>query len=146
MEGLPQFEPDLGDIDSLYIIIIVLDDLMDMAVDSPIISKLFTQRRHRNTRVILYLQNSFPKGKYNTTIIRNTQYKVLFRYQADRHQNGFVEGIIFDRNKPSFMKINNNITSQSYTYVKGDNIADAPLGCKLLQMFLETVCLFIYRV
>ena len=42
-QGLPEFEPDLDDIDPLYNNIIVLDDLMDIAVDSPIISKLFTQ-------------------------------------------------------------------------------------------------------
>ena len=60
-QGLPEFEPDLGDIDPLYNNIIVLDDLMDMAVDSPIISKVFTQGRHRNASVKLLLQNAFPK-------------------------------------------------------------------------------------
>ena len=45
-QGLPEFEPDLCDIDPRYNNIVVLDDLMDMAVDSPIISKLFTQGRH----------------------------------------------------------------------------------------------------
>ena len=54
-QGLPEFEPDLCDIDPRYNIIVVLDDLMDMAVDSPIISKLFTQGRHRNASVILLL-------------------------------------------------------------------------------------------
>ena len=39
-QGLPEFEPDLCDIDPRYNNIVVLDDLMDMAVDSPIISKL----------------------------------------------------------------------------------------------------------
>ena len=34
---LPEFEPDLCDIDARYNNIVVLDDLMDMAVDSPII-------------------------------------------------------------------------------------------------------------
>ena len=65
-QGLPEFEPDLGDIDPRYNNIVVLDDLMDMAVHSPIISKLFTQGRHRNASVTLLLQNAFPKGKYNT--------------------------------------------------------------------------------
>ena len=64
-EGLPTFQLDLSDIDPNHNNIIVLDDLMDLAVDSPIISKLFTQGRHRNTSVILLLQNAFQK--VNTT-------------------------------------------------------------------------------
>ena len=39
-QGLPKFEFDLIDIDPCYNNIVVLDDLMDIAVDSPIISKL----------------------------------------------------------------------------------------------------------
>ena len=73
-EGLPTFQLDLSDIDLKYNNIIVLDDLMDLSVDSPIISKLFTQGRHRNASVILLLQNAFPKGKHNTSISRNAQY------------------------------------------------------------------------
>ena len=40
------FQLVLSDIDPKYNNIIVLDDLMDLAIDSPIISKLFTQGRH----------------------------------------------------------------------------------------------------
>ena len=42
------------------------DDLMEEAKDSKLVSKLFTQGRHRNVSVILILQNAFPKGKFNT--------------------------------------------------------------------------------
>ena len=37
------FRLDLSNIDPKFNNIIVLDDLMDLALDSPIISKLFTQ-------------------------------------------------------------------------------------------------------
>ena len=40
------FQLDLSDIDPKYNNIIVLDDLMDLAVDSLIISKMLTQGRH----------------------------------------------------------------------------------------------------
>ena len=83
-EGLPTIQLDLNDIDPKYNNSIVLDDLMDLAVDSPIILKLFTQGRHRNASVILLLQNAFPKGKHNTSISRNAQYMALFRCPADR--------------------------------------------------------------
>ena len=62
-QGLPEFELDLSDIDPCYNNMVVLDDLMDMAVDRPFISKLFTLGRHRNAGVKLLLQNAFPKGK-----------------------------------------------------------------------------------
>ena len=82
--GLPEFKPDLSDIYPCYNNIVVLDDLMDMAVDSSIISKLFTQWKHSNARVILLLQNAFSKGKYNTSISCNAQYMTHFRCLADR--------------------------------------------------------------
>ena len=99
---------------------------MDMAVDSPIISKLFTQGRHRNASVILLLQNAFPKGKYNTSISRNAQYMALFRCPADRRQIGILADRIFDKNKPAFMEIYNDITSKPYSYVVVDNKAETP--------------------
>ena len=60
-EGLPTFQLNLRNIDPKYNNIIVLDDLMDLAVDSQIISKLFTQGRHRNASVILLLSECFSK-------------------------------------------------------------------------------------
>ena len=73
------FQLDLSDIDPKFNNIVVLNDLMDIAIDSPIISKLFTQGRHRNASVILLLQNAFPKGKHNNSISRNAQHMALFR-------------------------------------------------------------------
>ena len=35
-QGIPEYEPDLDDTGPLYSNIIVLDDRMDIAVDSPI--------------------------------------------------------------------------------------------------------------
>ena len=111
-QGLPKFQLNLSDIDKCYYNIVVLDDLMDIALDSPVISKLFTQGRHRNASVILLLQNAFPKGKYNTSKSRNAQYMALFRCPADRRQIGIMADRIFDKNKPAFMEIYNNITSK----------------------------------
>ena len=125
-QGLPEFEPDLCDIDPRYNNIVVLDDLMDMAVDSPIISKIFTQGRHRNTSIILLLQNAFPKGKYNTSISCNAQYKTLFRCPADRRQIGIMADRIFGKNKPAFMEIYDDITSKPYSYVVVDYKAETP--------------------
>ena len=64
--GVPELSENLCEINPRYNNIIILDDLMAEATDSPVVSRLFTQGRHRNASVILLLQNMFPKGKYNT--------------------------------------------------------------------------------
>ena len=121
--GLPTFQLDLSDIDPKYNNIIVLDGLRDHSVDSPIISKLFTQGRHRNTSVILLLQSAFPKGK-QTSISRNAQYMVFIRCPADRRQIGIMTEQIFDTQKPLFKEIYNEITVKPYSYVLIENKAD----------------------
>ena len=60
--GVPELSEDLCEINARYNNIIILDDLMAEATDSPVVSRLFTQGRHRNASAILLLQNMFPKG------------------------------------------------------------------------------------
>ena len=101
--GVPELSEDLCEINPRYNNIIILDDLMAEATDSPIVSRLFTQGRHRNASVILLLQNMFPKGKYNTDISRNAQYLALFRSPSDRKQIGIIGERMFDKNRVHFM-------------------------------------------
>ena len=128
-EGLHTFQLDLSDIDPKYNNIIVLDDLMDLAVD---ISRLFTQGRHRNVSVMLLLQNAFPKGKHNTSISRNAQYMVFFRCPADRRQIVIMAERIFDKQKPFFMEMDNEITVKPYSYVLIDNKADTAVHRQII--------------
>ena len=123
-EGLPTFQLNLSDIDPKYNNIIVLDDLMDLAVDIQIISKLSTQGRLRNASVILLLQNAFPKGKHNTSISCNAQYMALYRCSSDRRQIGIMAERIFDKQKSLFMSLYNDVTFKPYSYVLVDNKAD----------------------
>ena len=60
--GAPELSEDLCEINPRYNNIIILDDLMAEATNSPVVSRLFTQGRHRNASVNLLLQNMFPKG------------------------------------------------------------------------------------
>ena len=131
-EGLPTFQLDLSDVDPKHNNIIVLDDLMDLAVDSPIISKLYMQGRHKNARVILVLQNAFPKGKYNTSISRNAQCIALFRCTADRRHIGIMAERIFDKQTPLFMQIYNDITVKPYSYVLVENKADTSVHRQII--------------
>ena len=120
-QGLPELEEDLSDISTKFHTIIVMDDLMAEANDSPVISKLFTQGRHRNASVILLLQNMFPKGKYNTDISRNALYKVLFRSPGDRKQIDIMAQQTFAKDRPRFMQAYSQETKQPYGYIVVDN-------------------------
>ena len=120
VQGLPEYNDDLGDIDIRFNHILVLDDLMLQAKDSTIVSKLFTQGRHRNASVILMLQNAFPKGKYNTDISRNAQYMILFKSPADRKQIEIISQRIFPKEQNTFMSIYNKETDKQYGYILVD--------------------------
>ena len=103
-EGIPQFSEDLREIDPKYNNILVFDDLMREAVDSPVLSHFFSKGRHRNASTILLLQNMFPKGKYNTDIVRNAQYTVMFRSPSDRKQIDIRAEQIFAKDRSKFKK------------------------------------------
>ena len=114
--GVPELSEDLCEINARYNNIIILDDLMAEATDSPVVSRLFTQGRHRNASVILLLQNMFPKGKYNTDISRNAQYLALFRSPSDRKQIGIIGERMFDKNRVHFMSAYYKETEKPYPH------------------------------
>ena len=119
--GLPDWSESLQELDPEIHHILVFDDLMNQAVNSPILSRLFTQGRHRNASVILLMQNMFPKGKYNTDISRNAQYSILFRSPSDRKQINTIADRIFAEDRFKFMQIYSKATSVPYGYVLIDN-------------------------
>jgi len=120
-QGLPELSEDLREINPKWNNLLVFDDLMAQATDSPILSKLFTQGRHRNASVILLLQNMFPKGKFNTDISRNAQYMVLFRSPSDRKQIDIIAERIFAKDRPTFMEAYNKETTKPFGYILIDN-------------------------
>jgi len=120
-QGLPDWSEDLREINPKIHHLLIFDDLMSQAVDSPILSRLFTQGRHRNASVILLMQNMFPKGKYNTDISRNAQYLVLFRSPSDRKQMDIMAERIFAKDRPKFMQVYSKATQVPYGYVLIDN-------------------------
>jgi len=112
---------DLHEINPKFNNVLVFDELMAQATDSPVLSKLFTQGRHRNASVILLLQNMFPKGKFNTDISRNAQYLVLFRSPSDRKQIDIIAERIFAKDRPTFMEAYAKETVKPFGYVLVDN-------------------------
>ena len=120
-QGLPEVDENLESIDSKVNNVWVLDDLMDEAIQSPVISQLFTRGRHRNLSVILLLQNMFPKGKFNTNISRNALYKVLFRSPGDRKQIDIMAEQTFAKDRGNFMKAYAQETDKPFGYIVLDN-------------------------
>ena len=120
-QGLPELSEDLGEINPEYHNILVFDDLMAQAADSPVLSQLFTQGRHGNASVILLLQNMFPKGKFNTDISRNALYKVLFRSPGDRKQIDIMAEQTFAKDRANFMKAYTRETEKPFGYIILDN-------------------------
>ena len=125
-QGLPDLSEDLHEINPKLNNILVFDDLMAQATDSPVLSKLFTQGRHRNASVILLLQNMFPKEKFNTDISRNAQYLTLFRSPSDRKQIDIIAERIFAKDRPNFMTVYGKVTAKPYGYVLIDNQPKTP--------------------
>ena len=120
-QGLPDVDENLESIDVKVNNLWVLDDLMDEAIQSPVISQLFTRGRHRNLSVILLLQNMFPKGKFNTNISRNALYKVLFRSPGDRKQIDIMAEQTFAKDRANFMKAYTRETEKPFGYIILDN-------------------------
>ena len=120
-QGLPIVNDNLEDINDEVHNPWVFDDLMDEAVQSPIISQLFTRGRHRNLSVILLLQNMFPKGKFNTNISRNALYMVLFRSPSDRKQMDIMAERTFAKDRSNFMAAYVKETEKPHGYIILDN-------------------------
>ena len=130
--GVPELSENLCEINPRYNNIIILDDLMAEATDSPVVSRLYTQGRHRNASVILLLQNMFPKGKYNTDISRNAQYLALFRSPSDRKQIGIVGERMFHKNRIHFMNAYYKETEKPFGYLLVDNKPITPADKQIL--------------
>ena len=103
---------------------LIFDDLVSEAIQSPIVSRLFTQGRHRNASIILLLQNMFPKGKFNTDISQNAQYMALFRSPSDRKQISIIAEHMFDTNCQGFMSAYYQEMDKPNGYLFVDNRPD----------------------
>ena len=119
---------------------------MAEATDSPVVSRLFTQGRHRNASVILLLQNMFPKGKYNTDISRNAQYLALFRSPSDWKQIGIIGERMFNKNSVHFMHAYYKETEKPYGYLLVDNEPGTPADQQILADLFGECYAYHFRV
>ena len=82
--------------------LVVLDDLMNDALESSYVSDLFTKGRHDNVSVILLTQNLFHQGKHSRDISINSDYLVLFKNPRDQSQITNLAKQMFPRNVSFF--------------------------------------------
>jgi hypothetical protein len=83
VDGLPSegkilpFDPSINNC-------LILDDLMQESCESKEICNYFTRTAHHKNISIFYLtQNFYQKGKFSTTITRNSSYIILFSSPND---------------------------------------------------------------
>lgn len=110
--------PDLDEIDSSQINILLLDDLMKECEDDPSIQKLFTiDSHHKNISVFFITQNIFSRGKFTRTLNLNSHYIVLFNNPRDKLQINTIARQMFPGKVNFFMEAYDDATSKPHGYL-----------------------------
>ena len=127
---------------------IILDDLMDDASDSKIVSDLFTKvSHHRDISVILILQNFFVKGKQMRNITLNSSYLVLMKNPRDKNIASYIARQIYPNRAKKFRQMYEDVTKNPFTYLFIDLKADTPEEIRLLSNVLgEKDYISVYRI
>jgi len=127
---------------------IILDDLMDDASDSRIVSDLFTKvSHHRDISVILILQNFFVKGKQMRNITLNSSYLVLMKNPRDKNIASYIARQVYPNRVKKFRQMYEDVTKQPYSYLFIDLKADTPEEIRLLTHILgEKDYISVFRI
>ena len=97
---------------------LIIDDLMNDATNSSIISDLFTKgSHHRNTSVILTTQNFFSRGKENRNISLNANYIVLFKNPRDNIIASKIARQMYPNRTKWLQNIFEDATRDKYSYL-----------------------------
>lgn len=98
--------------------LVVIDDLMDEAMNSLAVSQLFTKGvHHQNISAILLTQNIYNPGKYSRNISLNSSFYVLFRNLRDMQQiNRFFQQMC-GNNSRTLQDVYKDATSRPHGYL-----------------------------
>lgn len=114
VEGMP----DLTDLQGEENTLVVLDDLMQQAGGSQLMSEMFTKMsHHRNISVILMLQNIFHQGKSMRDISVNAKYIVLFKNPRDSGQIQHLARQIYPNNPKFLIDAYHKATKRPHGYL-----------------------------
>ena len=112
-QGLPSVEIlDQGDM------ILVIDDLMQEAKSSSVVSDIFTKySHHKNITCICLLQNLFPRGSEMRNISLNSNYIVLMKNCRDRAHIRHLATQMYPGNSAFLSKAYEDATRSPYSYL-----------------------------
>ena len=98
--------------------IMIIDDLMQQAKSSSIVSDIFTKySRHNNITCICLLQNLFPKGSEMRNISLNSNYIVLMKNSRDRAQIQHLARQMYPGQSSCLTRAYEDATRESYGYL-----------------------------
>ena len=118
--------------------LLIIDDLINDATNSSVISDLFTKgSHHRNISVILTVQNFFCRGKENRNITLNANYIVLFKNPRDRQFANKIAQQIYPHKRKWFQNIFEDATKKEYSYLFLDLRSSTPDEIRLLSNVFE---------
>jgi hypothetical protein len=116
-EGIPSLEK-VQSLNDGNFHIIVLDDLMELIVNSVEVQNLFTKYcHHYNITCIFITQNIFAKGNCAKNISINTHIMVLFTNQRDKSQIYNIGKQVLPYQNKAFMEIYKDAISEPYDYL-----------------------------
>ncbi len=108
--------PDLDALDPRQKRLIIVDDQMDDVNQK--VADLFTKySHHKNTSVMLIVQNLFNKNKHHRTISLNTHYMVLFKNPRDVSQMMALGHQMYPRQMKYFTESYVDATSKPHGYL-----------------------------
>ena len=126
--------------------IIVIDDLMQAAKSSSIVSDIFTKySHHNNITCICLLQNLFPKGSEMRNISLNSNYIVLMKNTRDRAQIRHLGAQVYPGMTQFLTKAYEDATKDNpYSYLLLDFLNTTPDQVRVRTGILPGETTFVY--
>lgn len=107
-------------------VLIVLEDLLESAFASTIVSELFTAGRHRGLNVILSSQSLFPNYRNARSISLNANYIIIFRNLRDLSQTNTLARQVCPSNSKQFYQMYLNNVNKPFSYLLLDFTPETP--------------------
>lgn len=123
-EGIPTDDMIQNDVGEN--ILFCLDDLLESAFSSEIVSRIFTQGRNKNISVCLLTQNLFPRYPNARNISLNASYIIVFRNLRDASSISHLARQVCPTNSKAFSELFINNINRPYSYLLLDFTPTTP--------------------
>lgn len=130
IKGLPGNITDILKKEASKGVILILDDLVDTALCSKQIFDLFVKGvHHLNVSVVCVLQDFYASGSYRVTMVRNTNYLVVFPSPIDQSLIDLIGRKVLPKQQKTFndMFQHGTKTPYGYIFISGHPLSDRKL-------------------